>query len=199
MNADFPSGITPLHVAAAYNQSEVVKLLLHHTDEEQISRASTILGDTPLHLASRSGHVSVVKILLANENIMIDAVTSELRSSLHCAAQNGHLDVVNALIEAKCNVLLRDKRGKLASELALPKFNAVASALEDRMHEVLATELADCACSAPHCHCKKYTPGTKRHVCACGHGPLLHCSRADEARRILNTTGCLDGFWSFNK
>ena len=48
----------------------------------------------------------MVKILLANENIMIDAVTSELRSSLHCALQNGHLDVVNALIEAKCNVLL---------------------------------------------------------------------------------------------
>lgn len=125
----------------------------------------------------------------------IDAVTSELRSPIHCAAQNGHLEVVVALIKAKCNVLLRDKKKRLASELARPKFNAVASALEDREHEVLVTKLANGKCFAPHCHCAKYEYGTKRHVCACGHGPLSHCSRADEARNILNTTGCLDGFW----
>jgi len=200
LNFDFCSGITPLHIAAAYNQSEIVKLLLQHSDEKQISRASKILGDTPLHLASRAGHVSVVKVLLANDAVDIDAVTPELRSSTHCAAQNGHVDVVNVLIKNGANVLLRDKRGRLASELAMPKFNAVASALEDRMHEVLAKVLADAGCTAHHCHCNNYHVGTKRHACACGHGPLLHCSRAEEARKVLETSGCLNGFWeSFEK
>ena len=96
------------------------------------------------------------------------------------------------LIPASANVLLRTKTLKQSAlDLAGRDFRELRKYLEDRIHDVYRSRLATDACSVEHCTCQVYKVGTKRNVCRCGHGPLEHCARAEEARSLLRDTGVL--------
>ena|ERR1035441_10390513 len=82
---------TPLHIAAAQGQRNVVESLLSH--KADVNAKSTDLLDTPLHLAAMYGHKDVAELLLANK-AAVDATNSWERTPLHVAALSGHKDVV---------------------------------------------------------------------------------------------------------
>ena len=56
-------GRTPLHVAAAFGQTQIYDFIIKHVKDKNPSANN---GDTPLHIAAREGHVDVCKLIIAN-------------------------------------------------------------------------------------------------------------------------------------
>ena len=121
-------GNTPLHLAASYSRTQVVKLLcsrfsstINHANKE---------GATPLHLACRAHHppsavtsvqsfkisskppedCSTVEALLTH-NSNSQAMDNNGNSCLHYASTWGNLKAVRALIQAGADPLQRNHQG----------------------------------------------------------------------------------------
>lgn len=58
-------GITPVHKAAIYGQTAVIKRLSEAGYNNSILSTADINGDTPLHFAVRGGYTTTVKLLLS--------------------------------------------------------------------------------------------------------------------------------------
>jgi len=74
INKETRAGLTALHVAARYGQTEAVKELLRTSDCKL--DAMDKLGETPLHKAVTRGHEEVVQVLLFH-GAVIDAAVPE--------------------------------------------------------------------------------------------------------------------------
>ena len=53
-------GRTPIHMAARYGFTEIVKILVHLTDNPN---PPNNFGFTPIHVAAEMGHTEIVQIL----------------------------------------------------------------------------------------------------------------------------------------
>ncbi len=76
------------------------------------------LGFTPVFMASSAGHTEIVMLLhehKANINAKTDS-TGGGDTPLHWAARNNKMDTVRALVEAGCNIGIRNSRGNTAAE-----------------------------------------------------------------------------------
>ncbi|ETP25702.1 hypothetical protein F441_01446 [Phytophthora nicotianae CJ01A1] len=116
-------GLTPLLVAARYNQLEVLQVLLQHGARTD---ASAPLGTdfeygpelgTCLHFATESGHVQILKFLITAAALDADERTTGAQemTPLHLAARLGRADIVRYLIvrpDVDINAL--DARGMTA-------------------------------------------------------------------------------------
>ncbi|XP_042509779.1 putative E3 ubiquitin-protein ligase XBAT31 [Macadamia integrifolia] len=89
--------LSPLHIAAAYGQIEIVSFLLDRSIQPDILNRHK---QTPLMLAAMHGKISCVrKLLQAGANIlMFDSVHG--RTCLHYAAYHGHSDCLQAILSA---------------------------------------------------------------------------------------------------
>jgi ankyrin repeat protein len=61
VNAQNPSGMTPLHLAAWEGRAAVTEFLLQHGADPNVAEAN---GDTPLHFAASSGYAEIARSLL---------------------------------------------------------------------------------------------------------------------------------------
>jgi len=61
VNAQNPSGMTPLHLAAWEGHAGVADFLLQHGADPNLAEAN---GDTPLHFAASSGYTEIARSLL---------------------------------------------------------------------------------------------------------------------------------------
>lgn len=85
---------TALHIAAAYDRPELVKLLLAHNAD---INARSDGGWTPLHNACDKGIITITRVLLdAGANINSQLLNGA--TPLHLAAQAGHFDIVKSLL-----------------------------------------------------------------------------------------------------
>ena len=87
-------GLTALHIAAYFGQSETVRELLTHIpatiqSEPPVSVAASFVkelgtesGLTPLHLGAYSGEENVVRLLLNFAGVQVDAKTKTFVSAL---------------------------------------------------------------------------------------------------------------------
>ena len=57
---------TPVHFGAMNGHSEIVKLLLEHTEDSSAIEACDIDGSSPLALAVANGHRELANILIEN-------------------------------------------------------------------------------------------------------------------------------------
>ena len=118
---------TPLHLAALYGQTDVVKSLRHTgfahnplTILEANPDLLTIHGEAPIHLAALSNHISVLEILVewaktgikANAELYprlhfvgISAYCRVKATALHYAASRGWDEAVRILAQNKENIL----------------------------------------------------------------------------------------------
>ena len=134
---------TPLMLAARGNHDRVVSLLL--TSGADAVRAEASIwpnnnGRTALHWASYYGHAAAAAALCehvaaaprahdepeqtgmgsatSRPNGVLGAVDALQRSALHWAARRGHAECLAVLLHCGAQVAGRDRKGKLARELA---------------------------------------------------------------------------------
>ena len=91
----YKDGWTPLHLAAWFGRSEVVRVLL---DSKADVDATYDNGWTPLHLAARQGHSEVVRVLLdagADDN----ATDDNGRTPLHLAVEHNASETERVLLD----------------------------------------------------------------------------------------------------
>jgi len=87
-------GLTPLHRAALYGKTKVVKILIGKGAD--INAKDQLYGDTPLHKAVWNGHVETVK-LLVSKGANVNAKDKKGKTPLYYAKKRGHKDVVKYL------------------------------------------------------------------------------------------------------
>lgn len=91
---------TPLHCAAQYGHSQVVRLLLEELTDPTMRNNKF---ETPLDLAALYGRLEVVKLLLSAHPNLLSCNTKK-HTPLHLASRNGHLPVVEVLLDAGMDI-----------------------------------------------------------------------------------------------
>lgn len=122
------SGQTPLYVAADTGKAKMCQMLIKHGAYLNIA---DIDGLTALHTVRNA---KCAKVLIAG-GALLDAKDKQNLTPLFHAVASAKGDVVNALIQAKANVNIRDKKGKTplvwAQERGYTKIAALLEYAED--------------------------------------------------------------------
>ncbi|XP_038138696.1 ankyrin repeat and SAM domain-containing protein 1A-like isoform X7 [Cyprinodon tularosa] len=106
---------TPLHCAAQYGHTQVVRLLLEELTDPTMRNNKF---ETPLDLAALYGRLEVVKLLLsAHPNLL--CCNTKKHTPLHLASRNGHLSVVEVLLDAGMDINYETEKGSALHEAAL--------------------------------------------------------------------------------
>jgi hypothetical protein len=92
---------TPLHLAAFWNRTEIVKLLLQQSTGPNISGYR---NRTPLHYAAAMGNVEVTRLLF-DANANVDVADSGMHRPLDLAFHWGQWEAMTALIQAGSDLL----------------------------------------------------------------------------------------------
>uniref|UniRef100_A0A8C2A715 Ankyrin 3 n=1 Tax=Cyprinus carpio TaxID=7962 RepID=A0A8C2A715_CYPCA len=108
------SGLTPLHVAAHYDNQKVALLLL---DQGASPHAAAKNGYTPLHIAAKKNQMEIATTLL-EYGADTNATTRQGISPLHLAAQEGNVDMVTLLLARETAINLGNKNGLTPLHLA---------------------------------------------------------------------------------
>ncbi|XP_054868691.1 ankyrin repeat and SAM domain-containing protein 1A isoform X5 [Amphiprion ocellaris] len=106
---------TPLHCAAQYGHSRVVRLLLEELTDPTMRNNKF---ETPLDLAALYGRLEVVKLLLSAHPNLLSCNTKK-HTPLHLASRNGHLPVVEVLLDAGMDINYETEKGSALHEAAL--------------------------------------------------------------------------------
>ncbi|KAF7209125.1 ankyrin repeat and SAM domain-containing protein 1A isoform X4 [Nothobranchius furzeri] len=115
INAKNNDNETPLHCAAQYGHTRVVRLLLDELTDPTMRNNKF---ETPLDLAALYGRLEVVKLLLsAHPNLL--HCNAKKHTPLHLASRNGHLSVVEVLLGAGMDINYETEKGSALHEAAL--------------------------------------------------------------------------------
>ncbi|KAL1021060.1 hypothetical protein UPYG_G00008170 [Umbra pygmaea] len=115
INAKNNDNETPLHCAAQYGHTQVVRLLLEELTDPTMRNNRF---ESPLDLAALYGRLEVVKLLLtAHPNLL--SCNTKKHTPLHLASRNGHLAVVQVLLDAGMDINYETEKGSALHEAAL--------------------------------------------------------------------------------
>ena len=110
---------TPLYIAAAYKQTEVLEVLLQSPDVLATIDQADQNGNTPLKMACHSpGSVEAVQLLI-NHGANLNIANRPGFTPLMVAAQSGDKSIVELLIDAGANMTQQSRFGETAEEGAL--------------------------------------------------------------------------------
>ncbi|XP_072305250.1 ankyrin repeat and SAM domain-containing protein 1A-like isoform X2 [Eucyclogobius newberryi] len=125
INAKNNDNETPLHCAAQYGHTQVVRLLLEELTDPTMRNNKF---ETPLDLAALYGRLEVVRLLLsAHPNLL--SCNAKKHTPLHLASRNGHLPVVEVLLNAGMDINYETEKGSALHEAALFGKNDVVQKL----------------------------------------------------------------------
>lgn len=129
INTPDEAGITPLHLAVAYNEPEVVEALLRQGANVH---DRTDLGQSVLHTACIQGRAETVRLLIGTGED-VNARDPSGKTPLHLAAATSDVALVSALLAAGANAEARDKGGRI------PLHDATARGQRDVIGVLLGT------------------------------------------------------------
>lgn len=115
INAKNNDNETPLHCAAQYGHTKVVRLLLEELTDPTMRNNKF---ETPLDLAALYGRLEVVRLLLSAHPNLLGCNTKK-HTPLHLASRNGHLSVVEVLLDAGMDINYETEKGSALHEAAL--------------------------------------------------------------------------------
>jgi len=103
---------TPLHVAAGYNNTEIVKFLLNWQGTEMVDlEAKNMYGETPLHMAVKNSSCESTNLLL-ERGAHIEAKANNGMTPLHLAVwhalQAGDCSTVSVLLSYNADCFAKD-------------------------------------------------------------------------------------------
>lgn len=107
-------GATPLHLAACFGNTVVMRVLLDSGAEEE---AVDQRGKTAVHWAALQGKLESLKLLDAY-NCDLKSRVSGRGTALHYAAAYGDLELVEWLVERGVEITNKDRNGRLAKDVA---------------------------------------------------------------------------------
>lgn len=115
---DYGFGRTALHLAAMYNQPDVINLLCKYGAN---TKAEDDDGMTPLHLAAQYNNVEATKVLINNgvsltlpkhDTSGIKPENDPLSLAIHIAAYVGSIDILNLFVNTyKQDINIKDNTG----------------------------------------------------------------------------------------
>lgn len=115
VNAANASGQTPLHLAAANGDADMVRVLIE--DGAEFDMPDSGAGLSALHVAAQCGHERVVD-LLVRYGADLEARTLHQQTPLHLAALHGQSGVTAQLLKYHVKLDRRDAEGMTALQLA---------------------------------------------------------------------------------
>jgi len=119
VNAKDKKNVTPILLASAYGNHDVVKLLIENGANVNYQIRDNQNLFSPLNAASAySGRADVVELLLLN-GADINIKNKEGLTPLHLAAKYGHPEVIEVLIKHGAKLYKRDNQGLTALETAI--------------------------------------------------------------------------------
>ncbi|XP_060209793.1 protein CfxQ homolog isoform X2 [Lycium barbarum] len=106
---------TPLHVAAGYNNVEILNFLFGWLGPEKVElEAKNMYGETPLHMAAKNGCNEAAKVLLAH-GALIEARANNGMTPLHLAVWHSlraeDYSTVKTLLEYNADCSAEDNEG----------------------------------------------------------------------------------------
>lgn len=113
-------GLTPLHLAIAGKDNNIIELLLAQKDLDPNRPDRT--GTTPLMSAIATAQPHVAQALIRRGNIQLNLKDDEGQTALHLAAEHNIPDVVESLL-AKDDTQINDKRHAGGSALQIAACN----------------------------------------------------------------------------
>jgi ankyrin repeat protein len=102
-------GLTPLFLAAEYNNSTIAAYLLENGFQKILNQSNGSQHLSALHIACRNGAIEVVRLFLEkNARLFHD---KDGRTPLHLASANNHVKIVELLVNKYGKVNVRDYLG----------------------------------------------------------------------------------------
>lgn len=122
-------GFTPLGIAAHFGQEDIVRLLLTHHADPNISSQNGY-HVYPLHASLSIKNDSISKMLIEG-GAEVNVIQSARITPLHLAAQHGNIDLIILLLEQGADISIRTDVGATAADLAADKgFHEIAEILK---------------------------------------------------------------------
>lgn len=122
-------GFTPLGIAAHFNKEDVVRLLLMHHADPNISSQNGY-NSYPLHAALNNNNSNISKMLI-EAGAEVNVSQNGRITPLHLAAQHGNIELIILLLEQGADVSITTELGANASDLAAEKgFHDIAEILK---------------------------------------------------------------------
>jgi uncharacterized protein len=112
-------GWTPLHLAAHFGQTDVVRVLLNKGAQVN-ARSTNALQNMPLHAAAAGKSVTAAKLLIEH-GANVNARQTGGWAPLHAAAQNGDIELARVLVENGADINVRADNQQQPLDLALTK------------------------------------------------------------------------------
>ncbi|XP_019860059.1 PREDICTED: transient receptor potential cation channel subfamily A member 1 homolog isoform X2 [Amphimedon queenslandica] len=111
---------TPLNIACFKGHTEIVKLLLEHGADFNVTNNKG-QGRTPLGIACVQGHTEVVKLLLKHKADFNDVTDDNGNTPLSNACKPGHMEIVELLLEHGANSNVTNNKGYTPLSIACYK------------------------------------------------------------------------------
>lgn len=121
-------GFTPLGIATHFDKEDIVRILLMHHADPNISSQNGY-NSYPLHAALNNNN-DVISKMLIEAGAEVNVVQSGRISPLHLAAQHGNIELIIILLEQGADVSARTEFNLSAADLAAEKgFHEIAEIL----------------------------------------------------------------------
>uniref|UniRef100_A0A6P7H3I6 Ankyrin-3-like n=1 Tax=Diabrotica virgifera virgifera TaxID=50390 RepID=A0A6P7H3I6_DIAVI len=115
------SGNSPVHLAAQYNQQEILEYLFKMGISANFQ---TVDGYSLLHVAARFNQPQIVTFLLQNGANIEGKIISRGTTALHLASSSNCCDVIKVLLNKGADVMATDKKGRRPLDFVYEHFNA---------------------------------------------------------------------------
>ena len=130
-------GHTAMHVASGVGHVDVMREILQHGFNADITHTLNEYSSLPIHLAATSGNLEAVKLLVNEYTSPIDIPNMNGNIPLHGAAMSGSVETVEFLVRQGSDVSAKNGRGQTPLEAAVAVLELSGGGVSPKLKEAL--------------------------------------------------------------